>query len=582
MVTSMSERPTMLRAAPLLGGVALLVIYMRIGSVIGFQAWYGPPFAPYHKEVPISFVHVSGGEYRFWLAHLVLAIPGALLIAWGLAPRLVPVLRRLVARIDNATPRGWKIAGAAFALFLVLWSLAGQHLVLLGQPLTDDENGVRFGAQILASGHLSIPRLQPAGAFTELFTYHRDGHVMSMDFPGTLLFAALAILTKLGPLLYAIAAAIGGLATAYTAGRWFGPRGRVIAAALWIASPMIASLSITSHAHVPSRTFIALAFAFIARLDTDSTTPRRDLILTGLFAGLGFLCRPFETACVLAPVGLLLVWKRRAQATWLLAGLVPMIAVFAAYNHATTGVWYLQARFAPGVVANASFQLTMGDRVATNLGWNVLMLAVFFLGIPAIAAIIAGLDRKRPMLLAAAAGGVCLFLVCLLHDNTGIHSVGPIHLSEIVVPLAVLATAGILKTFAWLGARAIPQGTPAVLLAGYLAIACAAFNLTNMASLRAQATTQALPAAMLEASGVHNAVVLARQYVVLLQIDRTFAPWGSWVLEYPHPSPDLSDDIIWAKWSADPKALRASFPDRAIYRMHYSDKPPAIRLEQLF
>lgn len=582
MATSMSERPTTLRAAPLLGGVVLLVIYMRIGSVIGFQAWYGPPFAPLHREVPNSFVHASGGEFRFWLAHLALAIPGALLIAWGLAPRLVPLLRRLVARIDGATPRGWIVAGALYALFLVVWSLAGHVLVLQGQPLTDDENAVTFGAKILASGHLSVPILQPAGAFTDLFVLQRDGQVMSFDFPGTLMFAALAILTKLGPALYAIAAAAGGLATAYAAGRWFGPRGRVIAAALWIASPMIAALSITSHAHVPSRTFVALALAFVARLDTETTTPRRDLILTGLFAGLGFLCRPFETACLLAPVGIWLVWKRRTQAAWLLAGLVPMIAVFAAYNQATTGTWYLQARFAPGVIGGTpSLRFSMWDRLGLNLGWNALMLAVFFLGIPAIAAIVAGLDRKRPMLLAVAAGGVGLFVMCLLHDNTGIHSVGPIHLSEMVVPLVVLATAGILRTFAWLGARAIPQGTPAVLLAGYLAIACSAFSLTNLASLRAQATTQALPAAMLEASDVHNAVVIARQYIVLLQIDKTFAPWGSWVLDYPHPSPDLSDDIIWAKWNADPKALRTAFPDRTIYRMHYSDKPPAIRLEQL-
>ena len=578
----MSERPTTLRAAPLLGGVALLVIYMRIGSVIGYQAWYGPPFAPLHKEVPNSFVHVAGGEYRLWLAHLVLAIPGALLIAWGLAPRLVPALRRLVAKVDGASPRGWLYAAIAFALFLVVWSLAGHYLVLLDRPLTDDENAVTFGAKILASGHVAVPIPQPAGAFTELFTFQRDGMVSAFDFPGTLMFAALAILTKLGPALYALAAAAGGVATAYAAGRWFGPRGRVIAAALWVASPMIASLSITSHAHVASRAFVALAIAFVARLDTDTRSPRRDLILLGLFAGLGFLCRPFETACLLAPVGAWLAWKRRAQTAWLLAGLLPMVGVFAAYNQATTGIWYLQARFAPGVVGGTpSLQFSMWDRLGLNLGWNALMVAVFFLGIPAIAAIVAGLDRKRPMLLALAVGGVCGFFMCLLHDNTGIHSVGPIHLSELSVPLVILATAGITNGFTWLGDKAIPRATPAALLAGYLVIALGAFNVSNLASLRAQATTQALPQAMLEANDVHHAIVIARPYIILLQVDKTFAPWGSWVLEYPHPSPDLSDDILWAKWNADPKALHAAFPDRAIYKLHYSDKPPALQLEQL-
>lgn len=581
MTASMSERPTTLRVAPLLGGALLLVIYMRIGSVIGFQAWFGPPFPPLHRDVPISFVYISAGEYRFWLAHLVLAIPGALLVAWGLAPRLAPALSRLVRRIDHATPRGWLVAAVVFGLVLVVWSLAGHYLVLQDMPLTDDENAVTFGAKILASGHLSIPRIEPAGAFTELFTFQRDGQVMSMDFPGVVLFGALAILTKLGPVLYALATAAGGIATAYAAGRWFGPRGRVLAAALWLASPMIASLSITAHGHVPSRTFLALALAFVARLDTESASPRRDLILTGLFAGLGFLCRPFETLCLLAPVGLWLLWKRRKTAVWLLAGLVPMIAVFAAYNQATTGVWYLQARFAPGVIANPSLRLAMSDRVATNLGWNALMLAVFFLGIPAIAAVIAGLEKKRPMLLAMAAGGALTFGMCLLHDNTGIHAVGPIHLSEVAVPLVLLCTAGLLRAFDWLGEKGVPRAVPAVVLAGYLVIALGAFNLGNLASLRSQATSQAAPQQTLEDNDVHHAIVIARQYLILLQVDKGFAPWGSWVLEYPHPSPDMSDDIIWAKWTADPKALKAAYPDRAIYRLHYSEKPPTLRLEQL-
>ncbi|MBA3462686.1 MAG: glycosyltransferase family 39 protein [Deltaproteobacteria bacterium] len=580
-MTESSPREATLRAGPLLGGVALLVIYMRIGATIGFQAWYGPPFAPLHKDVPISFVHVSQSELRFWLAHLALALPGALLVAWGVAPRLAPLVRRLVARIDGATPRGWRIAGAVLFVVLVLWSIAGHYVVLLGQPLTDDENAVTFGARILASGQVSVPLLQPAGAFTDLFTYQRDGQIMSMDFPGVLLFAALGILTKLGPLLYAIACGVSGVAIAYAAGRWFGPRGRVIAALIWLASPMIAALSITVHGHIPSRMFIALAIAFAARLDTDTTTARRDLILLGLFAGLGFLCRPFETACLLGPLGAWFVWKRRTQATWLLAGLVPTIAVFALYNSATTGVWYLQARFAPGTLGNPSLRLSMGDRFATNLGWNVLMLAVFFLGVPAIAAVIGGLQRKRPMLLVLAVGCLTVLLMCLLHDNTGIHSVGPIHMSEVALPLVLLATAGILRAFVWFSERGLSPITPAALLAGYLVIACGAFNLSNLASLRMQANTQGVPLATLEAAGIHNAIVIARPYIVLLQVDKTFAPWGSWVLEYPQPHPDLSDDILWAKWTADPKALRAAFPERAIYRLHYSEKPPVLRVEQL-
>lgn len=577
-----------LRAVPLFGGAVLLVIFAQIGRVIGFQAGYGPPLPPHNTEVPSPFVYVTGSEFRFWLAHLAFAIPGALLVAWGLAPRIAPLLRRLVARIDHATPRGWQMAGALLFLGLFVWSLAGHYLVLLDRPLTDDENGVTFGARILASGRLTVPNFTPPGVFMDLFTFQKDGTITSMDFPGVLMFGALAILTHLGPALYALASAASGVAVAAAAGRWFGPRARVVAAALWIASPMIAALSITSHGHVPSRMFFALVLWCAARLDTNAGTPRRDAALLGLFAGLAFLCRPFETACLLAPLGAWLTWRAvkqdlpRATPMWMFGAVVPSVAVFALYNRAITGVWYLQARFAPGVTGGTpSLRQDLADRLAMNLGWNALMLAITFLGIPMLAAMFAGLERKRPITIVLGAGALMGFLLCLTHDNTGIHSVGPIHLSEMSVFLVLLATAGIVRGFAWLAARGIDRIAAATLLAGYLAIACSAFTLSNMLSLRMQASTQTIPEEMLEASDIHHAIVMARSYIVLLQVDKTFAPWGSWVLEYPHPHPDLSDDILWAKPNAKPDELHAAFPDRAIYKLTYHADAPTLRLELL-
>lgn len=576
--------------APLLAGVALLVTYVRIGAVLGFQATYGPPLPPFKMETS-PFVQVSDAEHRAWLAHLVLALPGALLVAWGLAPRLGPALRRLVARVDAASPRSWRWAGLALFAGLCLWSVVGRHLVLLGLPITDDENAVTFGARMIAAGHLRVPALLPAGAFTDLFLYQRDGLVSSMDFPGVLMFGAAAIATHLGGLLYAAASATSGLAVAYAAGRWLGPRARVIAAAIWITSPMIASLSLTEHGHVPSRMFVALALAFAARVDTGAGTPRRDAVLLGVCAGLGFLCRPFEVACLLAPLGGYLTWRslRRADGApprttpaWMLAGLIPCIAVFAWYNLQITGIWYLQARFAPGIIgATPSTEFSAWDRLGFNTGFNVLMLAVFFLGVPAIAAVIAGLDRRRPILLVLAGGVLANLLMGLTHDNTGIHSVGPIHASETVVPLTLLATAGLVRGFTWLAARGLPSARAGVLVAGYLVIACGLANLTNLASLRMAATTQAAPTETLAALDIHHAIVIAKPYIVLLQVDRTFAPWGSWVLEYPHPDPFLGDDVIFVRTSAKVPELAARFPDRAIYEMTYAREQPSIRVTEL-
>ncbi len=584
------DRTPRLHAAPLLAGVGLLVVFARVGSVLGYQAGYGPPLPPYHKDVPISFVWVTGGEFRLWLAHLVLVVPAALLIGWGLAPRLAPAMRGLARRVDAATRRDWIVGALVVGACLIAYSVLGRGIVLLDRPITDDENAATFGAKVLASGQLTVPLLEPRGAFNDMFTFVRDGRTSSFDFPGVLGFGAAAIASGLGKVLYALACAISALAVAYAAGRWFGARARVIAAALWIASPMISSLSLTTHGHVPSRMFLALVLAFASRLDTDAGSPRRDAILIGVFAGLAFLCRPFEMLVVLLPLGLYLVARSirrgadlpRSTSAWMLAGLVPSILLFALYNLGTTGVWYLQARFAPGVIGgNESLAHTPWDRLGFNLGWNALMLAVFALGIPAIAAIVGGLDRGRPITLVLGAGALGGFLLCLAHDNTGIHSVGPIHLSEVVVIVVLLATAGLVRAFAWLSRVGIAQASIAVVVAAYLAIACGVLCLTNLASLRMQATTQAAPDELLAELGVHHAVVVSLPFVVLIQANKEFAPHGSWVLEYPHPSPDLSDDVIYVRGNTKLSELARAFPTRSIYRMTYHKEAPAIRVELL-
>ncbi len=582
-----------LRAAPLLAGCALLVIYIRIGAVIGFQASYGPPMPGTPEKLPSAFLYTAGSEYRFWLAHLAFAIPAALLIGWGLAPRLAPALRRMVTRIDHATPRTWMYAGIALFVFVAASSVIGRAIVLLGMPITDDENAVTFGAKILASGHLRVPVLQPAGAYPDLFTFIRDGQVSAMDFPGVLAFAALAIKTHLGGLLYALASATSAVAIAGAAGRWFGPRARVLAAVIWIVSPMIASLSLTMHGHVPSRMLIALCLALAARLDTGAGTPRRDAVLLGAFAGLAFLCRPFETACLLAPIGAWLTWRAlrpstaapalpRATPLWMFGAVVPSILAFAWYNAQITGVWWLQARFAAGLVGGTPSNVqSVWDRLGFNLGWNSLLLVVFFLGAPALLAVFGAFERRRPITIVLGVSVVAGLLLCLLHDNAGIHSVGPIHLAEVVVPLMLLAVAGIVRGFAWLATARLPSAPAAVVLASYLLIACGAFNLTNFGSLRWQAKTHAQPFETLEEMGVHNAVVMTRSYLMLVATVRTYAPWGTWVFDYPQPSPELDDDIIFAKPTASAEALHARFPGRSIYKMTYSLDAPTLRLELL-
>lgn len=575
-----APRTPSLRVGALLGGVVLLALYVRIGDFLGYEAAYGDHGGRFGG--PMAFLYVAGSEYRFWLAHLVLGIPAALLVAHGLSPVLGPVLARLAKRVDEATPRTWRIAGAVFFLVLVAWAVIGRSLVLQGLALTDDENAVDFGARMIAGGHLAVADL-PRG-LTDLFTYHRDGMVSAVDFPGVLLFGAAATVTKLGSVLYAIASGITGLAVASAAGRWLGPRGRALAAAMWLASPMVGALSWTTHGHLPSRMLIALALAFVARLDTGSPSIRRDAALFGLFAGLAFVCRPFETTALLGPLGVWILVRAvrrgdRLAPILAIAGALPALVVFAWYNARVTGVWFLPARFDQG-----ASQLTPidrygpWDRLAFNTGFNALMTAVFLLLVPGVVAMIAGIQRRAAWTVALAVSTAAAFAVGLAHDNTGIHSVGPIHYSEAAVPLVLLAAAGVLRGAGWLARRGLPQQPAAVLLAGYLVIACGLFAVTNAISLRRQTIPRVMLAETLDAASVHDAIVVAPPFIRLLRVDPTIAEVGSWVLQYPHPDPYLGDDRLFVLAGADLAALRARQPDRAVVHVTFSDEPPYIRV----
>ena len=566
-----------LRPGPLFAGLVLLLIYIRIGSVLGYHATYGPTGA-LERGARSPFTFIGNSEMRLWLAQLVLAIPAALLLAWGLAPRLAPALRRLVARVDSAPARWWWwAAGILFVMLFVVYAF-GHAVILCGRPITDDENAVTFGARMLAEGHLRMP-LMPPGAFTEIFTYQRDGMVSAMDFPGLLMFGAAGIATGLGHLVYALASAASGVAVGYAAKRWLGPRGCVLATAIWIASPMILSLSVTSHGQVPSRMFVALALLFASRLDTDAGSPRRDAVLFGLVVGLGFLCRPPEIAFLLAPLGGWLVYRAPRRIPLIAVGLVGPLVVFGWYNAQITGLWYLPSRFAENIVgAGGVAGYTIADRVGANLGFNLLLLAVFFLGVPAIAAFAGALDRKRPILLVLATCVLGQFALCLAHDNTGVHMVGPIHLSETTAPLTILAAAGILRGFAWLAARGFSQRTAAILFGGYLVFVCGSFDVSNLASLHDTTSAQGVPEDRITALNIHHAIVLAPTYALWAF---EHEPTGTWMLEYPHPDPLYRDDLIFASPGADRAMLHKLFPDRPLFEVSYAHREPTIVVRPL-
>lgn len=564
--------------ASLLAGLALLIIFAAMAQVhdFGFQAGR-------------TLSWIAAREGLFWLAHALVAVPGALLLAHGLEPLLLPRLRRAHRSLASLDLRAWRVMAFTFAVLLFLAARTLRSVVLLDLPVCDDENMLEFGARILATGRLCIPELQPKGAYNLIFMHMKDGCLSSWDFPGNLAFRALSILAGLGPMLYAACAAVGGVALAVAARRLRGDGAALLAGLLWCCSPMVLWLSATTHPQIVSRTLVASAFAVWAGLATrpPGEWRLRSAALLGLCTGLAGTCRPLESLALLLPIGVhvaavgLRARRLRFLAVALLAVAVP-IALLLAYNDAVTGSWFLNPRLADGAIRAVEVgEKTLPDRVPLHLGLQLLLLAVWVIGPLGLALVLLGLRGASAVPRVLAASALLMLLTTLLHGDVGIHTVGPVHFSESVVPLLLLAVLGACTGFEWLRSSGLSRAPAALALLAYLFVGLTAFDIVHGRSMRVQAVIQAVPLESPSVSEVHHAVVLAPQAAHFWLRNKSLARTGSWVYEFPLPDPSLNDDVLFVREDADLDALRARFPDRSFWRMTFPKDAGVARLERV-
>ncbi len=564
----------------ILGGLLLIAAYLSLFEAVGFRAEQSQPF-----------FHIGWQESYFWLAHYSLATPGLLLLGLGLAPWLGPATLRLGRRLTAFRPLRWRLLGLLLFAVLLMTSWLGRRHLLLDMPVTADEYGVLFGGRMVAAGHLRVPIPEPREALSLYFVYERDGFASSFDFPGGIFFSAVSLLTGTGALAYSLAAALSGLAVVSAAGHLAGRRGSLAAAAFWLLSPMVLSLSYTTHAQLLSRSFGALAIACYCRLAHRGERRLTAFAATstgfglGLAAGLTFLCRPIEGACLLAPAGLHLSWValrrvslRRAWAAAAVAWLAAA-AVFAWYNVRITDLWYLQARFAPQFATKYATDQTLRELLGTNAGFNLMMLFIWLLGPPGLALVYLVLGRSTLSTVLAAGVGLQL-LVGMFHPDTGIHLVGPIHYSECAVPLTLLAVLGLRRLWRGNAPLVLPSSKLAALTVAFL-VSLVVFNGVHCLTLRDQARNQRVMFDAVERAGLHRAVVVAEPPYRLWDLRAEMSEVRAWVSTLPLPDPFLRDDVIFVHPYLSPEELGRHFPDRRLYRMTYHPEGESVRIEPL-
>lgn len=521
----------------------------------------------------------SRGELNFWLGQVLLLSPGMLLIGWGSGVLYLPALRRMAARLQTLSKAEQYMGLATLTLLAFVVARITRGFFLLDMPMSDDELAVEFGGRILASGQIFAHLPLPPRTVPTLFLLTGERGYTSFDWPGGLVISAVATLTSMGAMLWAVVAAVPVAAIAVAIYIRLGAVWALVGALIFLFSPMAGLMSMTTHAQLASRMFFSLAlmaFSFAEKYDR----PKHWLVM-GIFIGLSFFCRPPEVAFLAAPIGLWLAYRAiqgqpgsRLALAAVCMGAMPGLALLMVHSWAVTGNPLMPARFASGQIDALGNSLWF--RFANNFSYNLLMLLVWFLGPLGLALTVVGAAANR-------FAGAMLAIVCsalvlsLFHDNSGLHIVGPIHYAECVVPLTLAAV---------FGARQLVSVCPTHLLArivGAMAlIICVGlpiFTTHQALALRQQALVQKVILSAIEKAVLptrsERAVVLAPNFKVIVDAYPGLAAIGTWVYDWPRPQLDLSDRILYLRYvPEDIPKMQQLMPDRKFYRLRaYIDSP---------
>lgn len=565
-------------------GLWLVACYFALGAGGGFAG-----------ELGRSFTLLGKGELLFWLAHGLLLLPGLFLLFFGWpsgAANVAGGLLRLAPLLSGKAPRffGW---GLLLVLVAAVGIRFGRSALLEDLPITGDEHMVLFGARTVAAGEFSVPKYDEGLGFTTRYLYEKAGRVSAMDFPGTIFFRALGLRLGTGPWLFALLAAVSFWALVQAIALHEGRAGALWAAAAWLLSPMVLALSFTEHAHLLSRSLVALGWALYLRILAGAGEGASHRFQNLLHAGVAgsfaaaFLARPAEAAMSFLPIFLALAWRalKSREVRRLVFLVLPALAgpgLMLLYNQVLTGSPLVSPRVLGTVLLVKPSLLLFWERLGNNSLFNAVLLGLYFLGPLGVGVLLAALGRRVAPVMVAASAVLLQVLLGLLHGDTGIHVVGPIHYSECVVPLTVLFAWGVPKLLELAGRfRDGTVGPQPLLLAG-------------LVLLTGQIAALAVEARLLQDQArIHRlfydavadlppAVVLSDPPWRIWELRPEIAAVGTWIADLPHPDPYFRDRVLWAlEGRADLGLLRQRFPQRRFYRLSLAAEGQPWRLEEL-
>ncbi len=526
----------------------------------------------------------SKGELNFWLGSLLLLFPGAALLGFALSGLLQHPLRWLARPFAAMGKRPFLLTLCGVALFGVGILFLAQKTVLLGQAITDDEHAIRFGGRCIAQGGFSAELTIPKSTLPHLFLYIKGGMVTSFDWLGGQLAWALAEVTQLGGFLFSLVAMLPVLLIGLLFSRKLGKGWGLTGAVMLLFSPMFFTLGMTTHTMVISRSLIALSIFLYEK--ADEGTNFWLWFFTGLTIGLAFLTRPFESGFLLLPFALytlykLVYWRSGhwSMLLGLLLGLAGPLLLFAYHNHALTGSFLKPVRIAVREQTLKRFrQGTFWTRFGANSSYNLFQLHLWFLGPLGLLLVFLGaLRNKLTVLLTFSL--LSSLVLAMFHDDHGLHIVGPIHYSETLFPLAVIALFGAHRLLELLRRLSPAEEVWAAGLLFTVILSMGLFLYKHLDAMNRSARVQRRIYRQIERQAPKGSVILAPQFAKVWLKTRKMGLRASWVFEWRRPKPDFSDErLILHYRRRHVKRLQERFPERTLFRLRPLKGYPYLKL----
>jgi hypothetical protein len=525
----------------------------------------------------------SKGELNFWLGTILFLFPSSLLMGFGLSPFLYKISENFWKTINSISKRKFLLTIGLIFITTIILAYIAHKLILLGYPITDDEHAIQFGGRAIADGNLKVPLKVPQSTIPHLFLFIKDGYITSMDWIGGQLAWAIAEITHLGSLFFTIVGAIPILLTGLFFSRKLGKSWGIAAALIVLFSPMFFTLSMTSHSMLISRTLIALSiFLYFKAEDIESLLM---WFITGSAIGLAFITRPFETAFIMAPFFFYSVYKliKDPKLKWkmvvgLSLGMILPLILLLWHSYKITGDAFNPARLIP-TRPKPKFTLSrLWLRFGSNTTYNLMMLKIWFLGPLGVLLVIAGaLKNKFTILLSFSI--VSVLILGLFHDNHGLHIVGPIHYSETLFPLAIIAIYGLHNIIQTLKTHKFNTTTVGITIAISILLSQGIYIYYYSDALNQQARIHSKVYKSIEQQSDPNSVILAPQFANVWLKTPKLGRRATWVFEWRRPKPDFSDNrLILHYRRRHVKTLQKLFPKRKFYRLKAKRGKPYLTL----